>query len=206
MHACTGADHDGSRARDFQEHGRVRGIAARHDAVTSLPQDSADVGEHVGRIVDAEDVVTECRSGRPKSGVRIKRGDRRLLAAVLLPLSSLDALLITSNGLYAVVTRSVAERTREMGVRIALGLTPRGVVTDLMRDSARLGLIGLAYGLAGGALLAPSMAGVLLGLSPADPISFTFVPLALAVIIILATFIPARRAARLDAVTALRNE
>ena len=93
-----------------------------------------------------------------------------------------------------------------MGVRIALGLTPRGVLVLLMRDGARLGLIGLLFGLAGGMLLARMMAGVLLGLSPADPITFTVVPAALTVIVIVATFTPARRAARLDAVTALRND
>jgi predicted permease len=116
------------------------------------------------------------------------------------------ALLIASIGLYAVVARSVAERTREMGVRVALGLTPRGVVAQLMRDGARLGLIGLAVGVAGGLGLARTMAGVLLGLSPADPVTFTLVPSALALVVIVATFLPARRAAKLDAVAALRNE
>jgi ABC-type lipoprotein release transport system permease subunit len=116
------------------------------------------------------------------------------------------ALLIASIGLYALVARSVDERTNEMGVRIALGLTPRGVLAHLMRDGARLGLIGLAFGLAGGIVLARAMAGVLLGLSPSDPITFTVVPLALTIVIIIATFVPARRAARLDAVAALRNE
>jgi predicted permease len=116
------------------------------------------------------------------------------------------ALLIASIGLYAVVARSVTERTREIGVRIALGLTPRGVMAHLMRDGARLGLIGLVFGLAGGMVLAQAMAGVLLGLSPADPITFTVVPAALTVVIIVATLVPAQRAARLDAVSALRNE
>jgi hypothetical protein len=116
------------------------------------------------------------------------------------------ALLIASIGLYAVVARSVAERTREIGVRIALGLTPRGVLTQMMRDGARLGLIGLVFGLAGGMALARIMAGVLLGLSPADPITFTVVPSALTIVIIVATFVPARRAAHLDAVAALRSE
>jgi ABC-type antimicrobial peptide transport system permease subunit len=116
------------------------------------------------------------------------------------------ALLIASIGLYAVVARSVTERTREMGVRIALGLTPRGVLAHLMRDGARLGLIGLVFGLAGGMVLARTMAGVLLGVSPADPITFTVVPAALIVVVIVATFLPARRAARLNAVAALRNE
>jgi putative ABC transport system permease protein len=116
------------------------------------------------------------------------------------------ALLIASIGLYAVVARSVAERTREMGVRIALGLAPRGVVAHLMRDGARLGLIGLVFGLAGGLALGRAMAGVLLGLSSSDPITFIVVPSGLAIVIIVATFVPAWRAARLDAVAALRSE
>ncbi|HEY7501029.1 MAG TPA: ABC transporter permease [Vicinamibacterales bacterium] len=116
------------------------------------------------------------------------------------------ALLISSIGLYALVARSVADRTREIGVRVALGLTPRGVLAHLMRDGARLGLIGLVMGLAGGMALARAMAGLLLGLSPADPITFTLVPLALTIVIVVATFVPARRAARLDASAALRSE
>jgi hypothetical protein len=116
------------------------------------------------------------------------------------------ALLIASIGLYAVVARSVAERTREVGVRIALGLTPREVLARLMRDGARLGLIGLSFGVAGGLALGRTMAGVLLGLSPADPITFIVVPLAVTIVIIVATFVPARRASRLDAVAALRSE
>jgi len=116
------------------------------------------------------------------------------------------ALIIASVGLYAVVARSVAERTREMGVRIAMGLTPRGVLALLMRDGARLGLIGLVFGLAGGFALARGMAGVLPGVSTADPVTFTVVPAVLTLVVIAATFVPARRAARLDAVAALRNE
>jgi ABC-type antimicrobial peptide transport system permease subunit len=105
-----------------------------------------------------------------------------------------------------VVARSVTERTPEMGVRFALGLTLHGVLVHLMRDGARLGLIGLVLGLAGGLALARTMTSVLLDVSPADPITFSVVPSALTVVVIVATFLPARRAARLDAVGALRNE
>ena len=128
------------------------------------------------------------------------------LAVAVASFFGLLALLIATIGLYAVVARSVAERTHEMGVRIALGLTPRGVLAHLMRDGARLGLIGLMFGLAGGLALARAMAGVLLGLSPADPVTFTIIPSALTIIVIVATLLPARRAARLDAVAALRSD
>jgi putative ABC transport system permease protein len=76
----------------------------------------------------------------------------------------------------------------------------------LMRDGARLGLIGLVFGLAGGLVLARAMAGVLPGVSPADPLTFTVIPAALIVVVIVATFVPARRAARLDPVAALRTD
>lgn len=84
VQACprVGADDDDPWARDFQEHGGVRDIAARHDAVTSLPQYFGDVGEHIDGIVHAENVVTERRSGVRSSGLRIERGDRLVLTAV----------------------------------------------------------------------------------------------------------------------------
>ena len=128
------------------------------------------------------------------------------IAVAIAGFFGLLALLIASVGLYAVVARSVVERTRELGVRIAMGMTPQGVLAHLMRDGARLGLIGVAFGLAGGLALARGMVGVLQGLSPADPLTFTLVPAVLIVVVIVATFLPARRAARLDAVAALRSD
>jgi predicted permease len=128
------------------------------------------------------------------------------IAVAVASFLGLLALIIAAVGLYAVVARSVAERTGEMGVRVALGLTPRGVLAHLMRDGARLGFYGLVFGLAGSLALARAMASVLPGVSPSDPLTFTLVPAAMAVVVIVAMFIPARRAARLDAVTALRNE
>ena len=104
------------------------------------------------------------------------------------------ALLISSVGLYAVVASGVSERTREIGVRVALGSTPGEVMRFVMRGGARLGLIGLVLGLGGAAIVARLMSALLYGLSPADPITFALVPLTLAVIVFVATFIPARRA------------
>ena len=116
------------------------------------------------------------------------------------------ALLISSVGLYAVVASGVSERTREIGVRMALGSTPTDVMRFVMRGGARLGVLGLVLGLLGAAMLARLMGTLLYGLSPADPVTFTFVPITLAVVVIAATFIPARRAVKLDPVEALRNE
>jgi putative ABC transport system permease protein len=116
------------------------------------------------------------------------------------------ALLISSVGLHAVVASGVSERTREIGVRMALGSTPADVMRFVMRGGARLGLIGLGLGLAGAALVARLMASVLYGLSPADPITFVLVPSTLAILVLVATYIPARRAVKLDPMVALRSD
>lgn len=116
------------------------------------------------------------------------------------------ALLISSVGLYAVVASSVSERTREIGVRVALGSTPGEVMRLVMRGGARLGLIGLVLGLGGASIVARLMSALLYGLSPADPITFALVPAALGVIVFVATFIPALRAVKLDPVAALRSD
>ncbi|HEX3235253.1 MAG TPA: ABC transporter permease [Gemmatimonadales bacterium] len=116
------------------------------------------------------------------------------------------ALLIASVGLYALVAGAVAERTREIGVRLALGCTPVGVLRLMMGEGARLGVIGLGIGLVGAFGVARAMGGLLYGLSPSDPVTFVLVPLTLGVVVLFATYVPARRAVRLDPVAALRSE
>ncbi len=116
------------------------------------------------------------------------------------------ALLIAAVGLYAVVASGVVERTREIGVRLALGSTPAGVLRFVMQGGARLGALGLGVGLVASYAVARAMAGLLVGLSPGDPITFALVPLVLALIVVVATYLPARRAVKLDPVAALRSE
>ena len=116
------------------------------------------------------------------------------------------ALLISSLGLYALVAGAVAERTREIGVRLALGCTPAGILALMMREGARLGAIGLGLGLVGGVGVSRALGGLLYGLSPGDPLTFVLVPLTLGAVVLLATWVPARRAVRLDPVAALRSE
>lgn len=93
-----------------------------------------------------------------------------------------------------------------MGLRLTLGAMPRGVVTSPMKSGARLGAIGLAPGLIGAFAVARAMGGLLFGLSPSDPITFEVVPLLLALVVAAATWLPARRAAQLEPMRALRSD
>jgi predicted permease len=117
----------------------------------------------------------------------------------------LAALLVAAVGLYALVAHLVAERTREIGVRVALGATPAGVQRLVLGRAGKLGLAGLAIGLGGGLAVARLMRGLLIGLSPHDPATFALVPLLLGAVVLAASWVPARRATRLDPSAALRE-
>ena len=128
------------------------------------------------------------------------------VAATLAAVFGALAALIAAIGLYAVVASSVSERTREIGLRIALGSTPRRVMGYVMAQGFRLGAWGLALGLAGALVMARAMAQLLFGLGAFDPVTFAAVPLTLFVIVLAATYIPARRAVKLEPMTALRTD
>ena len=117
----------------------------------------------------------------------------------------LAALLISAVGLYALVAYVVAERTREIGVRIALGATPSRVRGLVVGSAARLAALGVGLGLLGAAGVARLLRGLLYGISPHDPATFVLVPALLAVVVLVASYVPARRATRLDPSAALRE-
>ncbi len=116
------------------------------------------------------------------------------------------ALALAAVGLYGLVSYGVSQRTREIGVRLAIGARGRDIMGLVMRDGLRLVVTGLVAGLALGLALTRAMASVLLGVSPQDPLTFSVVPVALALVALVATFVPARRASRLDPVRVLRSE
>jgi putative ABC transport system permease protein len=116
------------------------------------------------------------------------------------------ALTLAAIGIYAVTSFAVAQRTREIGIRMALGSEAQAVVALLMRQSAVPIVIGLAVGLAGGTALAFAMRTLLFGIPPLDLATFLLVPLVLSAIAGLACWLPARRAARVDPIITLRAE
>jgi putative ABC transport system permease protein len=119
---------------------------------------------------------------------------------------ALIALTLSAVGLYGTIAYAVSQRTRELGIRIALGATRQAVVRMLLDDGIRLVMVGLAVGLTLAALLSRSLAKLLYGVTPGDPVTFVVIAFLVATITLLASYVPARRALRIDPVEALRLE
>jgi putative ABC transport system permease protein len=116
------------------------------------------------------------------------------------------ALFIAAMGVYGVTAYSVSRRTREMGIRIALGAQPREILGLVIRQALVLGIVGVVVGLAGALPMSRLLSRLLYGVSANDPVVFGGVALLLAVVSVLSGYWPARRAARVDPVVALRTE
>ncbi|HET9752410.1 MAG TPA: FtsX-like permease family protein, partial [Myxococcales bacterium] len=130
---------------------------------------------------------------------------RRFALALLHGLSAL-ALLLAGLGLYGVLSHAVTQRTREIGVRMALGARPAQALALVARESAAVVGAGLAAGSVAAALCARLYAGLLFGVPPSDPLSLLAALLVLCAVGLAATLVPARRAARVDPAVALRAE
>lgn len=125
---------------------------------------------------------------------------------ILLGVFAALALVMAVVGLYAVMAVSVAQRTHELGIRIALGAQRRDVIGLVLRQGIKLVTIGIVIGLAGALALTRVLTTLLYEVKPTDPLTFFAVPVLLLAVAILACWLPARHAARIDPLTALRYE
>lgn len=130
---------------------------------------------------------------------------RRFSAALLGTLSILG-LLLAAVGVYGVMSYGVSQRTREIGIRMALGAVQRDVLSLVVGQGMKVLLLGVAAGTFSALLLTPLMSGLLFGVRSSDPVTFVGSALFLAVVAFLACYIPARRAAKVDPIVALRSE
>ena len=135
-----------------------------------------------------------------------EEADEPRMLAVLTGLVGLVAIVLCVIGLYGLTASVVGQRTREMGVRVAIGATPRDLLRLLMWDSLRPVVLGLAVG-AGTALLASRVvvAAMRFGVSPQDPVAFAGAAVILLSAAVLAVLVPTRRAAAVDAALVLRQ-
>jgi putative ABC transport system permease protein len=116
------------------------------------------------------------------------------------------ALLLAAIGVYGVLSYSVAQRTQEIGVRMALGATRAAVLKLVVVQGLRLALIGVFVGVIGSYFVTPVVRTQLVNVSPSDPLSFAGVSIFLTAVAFLASYVPARRAMAVDPIVALRAE
>ena len=131
---------------------------------------------------------------------------RRRFAMLLLSLFAALALGLAAVGIYGVIAYLVSQGTREIGIRMALGATPAAIRLLVVRHGVWVAVGGLAIGLAGAFLLTRFMDSLLFGVRPSDPLTFVGIAVLLAAVSLAATYLPARRAARVDPVVIMRSE
>jgi putative ABC transport system permease protein len=130
---------------------------------------------------------------------------RRIIVQLLAAFAGFG-LILASLGLYAVISYSVSQRTREIGVRMALGAAPLAMQGQILAQTMTLAAIGLAIGLPAAWIAARAIQGLLFGVVSSDPVTFGGVVAVVAIVAGLAGYVPARRASRIDPVLALRSE
>jgi len=116
------------------------------------------------------------------------------------------ALVLAAVGVYGVMSYAVSRRTQEIGVRLALGAAPRAIIGMIVREGMTVALTGALLGIGGALLLTRSMTTFLYGVKPSDPLTFLGVSIVLVGAALLATYLPARHAARTDPLLALRGD
>ncbi len=173
---------------------------------SSMPPDSlAPIVQREIQALDANDPIEEIQTMKESLGGTLGYFIYRVGAALAAAMGLLG-LLLAVVGVYGVVSYAATQRTQELGIRMALGASPRQVLALLLRQGAQLVAAGLLFGLAGAWALTRAMSHMLVGVSPSDPLTYFLVATLLAFITLLACWIPARRAMSVDPIVALRYE
>jgi len=131
---------------------------------------------------------------------------RTSFTLVMLGIAGAMALALGMIGIYGVISYSVSQRQREIGIRLALGAQVRDVLQMVLSHGAKMALLGVAIGMCGAFALTRLMTNLLFGVSPLDPFTFATVAALLALVALAACYLPARRVTRVDPMVALRYE
>jgi putative ABC transport system permease protein len=171
--------------------------------VSANPAQFAETVRQEVRAIDNAQPISEAR---PMEAIVAQSLMRDRFSALILGAFGCLALILAAVGIYGVIAYSVAQRTNEIGVRMALGAQGADVVRLVLRQGLRLVIIGVVIGLLISTVATRVLAAVLFGISPIDPLTFGVIALLLSLVALLACWIPARRATKVDPLVALRCE
>jgi putative ABC transport system permease protein len=168
--------------------------------------DAAAIPDEVREQVQSVDPTLPVFGAQTLSETVSESLSERRFSMEIVALFALTALLLAGLGIYGVISYIVSERTHEIGIRLALGAQRRNILRMVLRQGLGLAIAGAAVGLACALIVSHLMAGLLYGVRPTDPVTFAGVALLLIGVALLACYIPARRAIRVDPLVALRHE
>ncbi|UCC73151.1 MAG: ABC transporter permease [Gemmatimonadota bacterium] len=184
--------------------GDDRNWALTQIVATTIPRrDLLEIARQELRAIDPQLVIHNPRSMREVTGSAIAQ---ERFVFLLLAIFAAVALSLAAVGIYGVMAYNVGRRTREFGIRLALGASPLAVRRSVLRQGSAIVGIGILGGLVGAFLLSRLLRSMLFGVGATDPLTFVLVPLALASVALLAGYLPARRATKVDPLRVLRQE
>jgi putative ABC transport system permease protein len=170
---------------------------------SSDPLSVASLVQHEVQTLDRDQPLSDVRTMDQWIGRSLARAK---FSWTVLAVFAATALLLASIGIYGVMSYSVSQRTPEVAVRIALGAARGDVLRLMVRQGAALGLLGVGLGLAGAWIVTRFLSSLLFGVQPTDPLTFALVALVLTGVALLASYLPARRATKVEPIIALRYE
>src|SRR5438093_4070191 len=167
---------------------------------------TAAIADEVRKQVQSLDPTLPVYGGQTLNETVATSLSQRRFSLEMVGLFALTALLLAGLGIYGVISYLVAERTHEIGIRLALGASRSNILRIVLRQGLRLAIAGAAFGLVGAVMVSHLMAGLLYGVRPTDPLTFAGVAFLFLGVALLACYLPARRAMRVEAIVALKYE
>ena len=168
--------------------------------------DPARLATAAVRVIRDVDPLLPVAAVRPLDEVFSEAIARPRITATAMSVFAAAALLLAALGVYGIVAYSVSQRTREFGIRVALGAKPAQIITMVVNQNLRIVAIGLVIGLAAAIPATRLMRGLLFQVGPNDPTTFIAIGVTLAAVAILASYVPARRGTQIDPVVTLKSE